>query len=339
MSKKLLFSLFLMILTTFTSLIASPGAPAVPGDNNIQGSVNLSTDPHTITWTIEAAFLSEISRTQNDEYLIDGQNTGIQDITDYLSREYTLPIPEAGELSYQVDGKIGAEPEIHIPVHTFNEAGTARISVYQHSQGSLQAVWLPGFLTFTVTFSPEDGQLPAGYTLPSAGNGRVPKAGMQNLQLPATQEQFEKEYAVFIDGWYQWADFFNTNLQSRQTKRITMHPGITGNNLAEKTVSWIGIKFSGADVQQLSSTIDKLKAQINEPYLASDVHTLLNWGALLIDKSGPFNAVITDTTEAVESLSKILTYYAYNTQVGEITDFNFEKNRILIKEILESLQK
>jgi len=333
-SKKRLLTLPLLLLAliSFVPLMAAPGTL---GDNNIQGVVNPASVPQTITWTIETAFLAEISRTQDDGYLIDRQYTNIQDITDYISREFLLPIPEAGELSYHIDGKIGAEPEILIPVQIFSKAGTAKISVYQHSQGSLQAVWLPGFVTFTVTFTPEDGKLPAGYTLPPAGNGRVLESGIQSLQLPAVQKQFDEAYADFIASRDQWADFFNANLQSRQTKRITEYPGISGTNAAEKTVSWIGIKFNGADIQQLSSTLDKLTVQISVPYLASDVNRLLNWGSLLIDKSGPFQAVLSGTAETAESLSTMLTSYAYNTQTGEMTDFNFEKNRMLISELLQ----
>lgn len=331
MSKKMLRSLplLLLALTLFTPLAA------VPGDNNILGSVNRTSVPHNITWTIEAAFLAEISNTQDDGYLIDGQYSNIQDITDYISREFILPIPEAGKLSYQIDGTIGSEPEIHMPITIFNNSGTAQISVFQHSQGSLQAVWLPGFLTFTVTFSPEDGKLPVGYTLPPAGSERVLESGMQTLQLPARQEQFDKAYAEFVDGRNQWAGLFNTNLQSRQTKRISQHPGISGSNLTERTVSWIGIKFDGADVQQLSSTLDKLEAQISVPHLASEVNTLLNWGALLIDKTGPMDALLVVTENTAKALSRLMTYYAYNTQTGEETDFNFEKNRLLIHALLE----
>jgi hypothetical protein len=336
-SKKRLQSLLLLFLalTTFAPLAA------VPGDNNIQGSINRTSVPHTITWTIETAFLADISRTQDDGYVIDGQYSNIQDITDYISREFILPIPEAGGLSYQIDGNIGAEPEIHIPITTFKKSGTAQISVYQHSQGSLQAVWLPGFLSFTVTFSPEDGKLPVGYTLPPAEMGKVLESGVQNLQLPATQEQFEKAYSVYVESRDQgvgvgiWVDFFNANLQSRQLKRITQHPGIIGNNLVEKTVSWIEVKFSGADVQQLSSTLDKLEVQKSKSYLASDVNTLLNWGALLIDKKGPMDAVLTTAENTTEALSRMLTYYAYSIQTGEETNFNFEKNRLLIQALLD----
>ena len=334
MSKKILRSLslsLLLALTTFAPLAA------VPGDNNIQGSINRTSVPHTITWTIETAFLAEISRTQDDGYIMDGQYSNIQDITDYISREFILPIPEAGELSYYIDGNIGAEPEIHIPITTFNKSGTAQISVYQHSQGSLQAVWLPGFLSFTVTFSPEDGKLPVGYTLPPAEIGKVLEAGVQNLQLPATQEQFDKAYSVYIESRDQvvGVDFFNANLHSRQIKRITQHPGIIGNNLTEKTVSWIEVKFSGVDVQQLSSTLDKLEVQKNVPYLSSDVNTLLNWGVLLIDKEGPMNAVLAAAENTVTALSLMMTFYGYNTQIGEETDFNFEKNRLLIQALLD----
>jgi hypothetical protein len=337
-SRKLMLicSLIVIIVTTLAPLAA------VPGDNNIQGRVNRTSVPHTITWTIEAAFLAEISRTQDDGYLIDGQYLNSKEITDYISREFQVPIPEAGELRYKIDGNIGAEPEIHIPITTFNKAGTAQITVYQHSQGSLQAVWLPGFLSFTVTFSPEDGRLPVGYTLPQApqaGTGKMLESVRQSLQLPATQEQFEQSYADYIESRDQWVDIFNANLQSRQIKRITQHAGIMGSNLAEKTVSWIGVKFSGADTQQISSTMDKLAARLDDPidvpYLTSDIEILLNWGALLIDKTGPMHAVTAATKNTAEALSRLMTYYAYNTQTGAETDFNFEKNRLLIQALLD----
>ncbi|MBC8452805.1 MAG: hypothetical protein H8D65_03005, partial [Spirochaetes bacterium] len=122
MNKKVLLALSLLALSllVFTPLAS---LTAAPGDNTVRGILDLSSVPHKIIWTIEAAFLSEISKTQDDGYLIDGQYTSIQDITDYISRVILLPIPEAGELSYQIDGKIGAEPEIIIPVTTFAKAG------------------------------------------------------------------------------------------------------------------------------------------------------------------------------------------------------------------------
>jgi len=160
---------------------------------------------------------------------------------------------------------------------------------------------------------------------------------VQNLQLPASQEQFQKAHSVYVESRDKWVDFFNANLQSRQIKRITQHPGIIGSSLAEKTVSWIEVKFSGADIQQLSSTLDKLEAQKSVPYphLVSDVNTLLNWGALLIDKEGPVDAVLAAAENTVSALSQMLTFYAYNSQAGEMTDFNFEKNRMLIRTLLE----
>ena len=156
------------------------------------------------------------------------------------------------------------------------------------------------------------------------------------LQLPAYQEQFDRKHTLFLGERELWSSFFNSNLQVRQEKRIEMLPDIPGTDTGsiEKTLSWITAKFSEVDEQQLSSTVDKLLAIHDTPQIITAGVTLLNWGALLIDKTGPFSAVIPGTVKIVRALAGMLTFYAYNTQAGEVTDYNFEKCRILIREIL-----